>query len=225
MVYAMNIQGPGVRGPGVTPLDGDFSKVELVDYTRDGGMLNHTMGSGRPVRPEFVPTRMLWGLDRSDIPDFEDSHALNISDRAKSIIEQFEPQVHQFLPVAYWGTNNTLIEKRWFLVPCQRIDSMDHDRTTFVMHVMRQSDGSVYCKYWRPVCDLVNNNETALIPKNLTPKTQSESVFSRQKIGTRHMWMDMYILGRKGPFISNELADAFVAGGLTGLMSISQETV
>jgi hypothetical protein len=49
----MNID-PLRRGRGVEQLDGDFSKVKLADYARDGGMFNDTLGSGRPVKTEFI---------------------------------------------------------------------------------------------------------------------------------------------------------------------------
>jgi Immunity protein family (Imm11) len=179
MVYRMNID-PLLRGRGVKQLDGDFSKVELVDYTRDGGMLNNTLGSGRPVKTDFMPTRMLWDEAAGPIPDFNRSLALNISEQAKAFIERLEPGVHQFIPVDYVRSDGKLLEKRWFLVVCHRIDSTDHDRTTFVMIENRNADGSLWDKHWLPVYNLVANGQLEKIPPNLPHDTESKLVFSKK---------------------------------------------
>jgi hypothetical protein len=224
MVYNMAIR-PTLLGRGVDQLDGDFSKVKLVDYTRDGGMLNDTLGSGRPVKTEFMPTRMFWDEAAGPIPDFELSLALNISERARVLIERLEPDVHQFIPVDYFLSDGTLAEKRWFLVPCHRIDSTDHDLTTFAMIETRKDDGSLWNKHWRPVYDLVANKQFERIPPHLSRDTESKLVFSNRKIGGRKLWMEMYLLSRKGPFMSDDLANAIVSAGLTGITPTLMESV
>jgi hypothetical protein len=224
VVYRMDIR-PTTRGRGVDQLDGDFSKVDLVDYTRDGGMLNHTLGSGRPVKTEFMPTRMRWDEAAGQIPDFELSLALNISEQARALIERFEPDVHQFIPVDYFLSDGKLLEKRWFLVVGHRIDSTDHDRTTFAMIERRNDDGSLWSKHWRPVYDLVANGQLEKIPPHLSHDTKSELIFSNKKIGSRQLWMDMYLLSEKGPFMSDGLANAIVSAGLTGIKPTLMESV
>ena len=224
MVYRMAIH-PTLLGRGVDQLDGDFSKVELVDYTRDGGMLNSALGSGRPVKTEFMPTRMLWDEAAGAIPDFEASLADNISERAKALIERFEPDVHQFIPVDYVLGDGKLLEKRWFLVPCHRIDSTDHDLTTFAMIEHRNDDGSLWNKHWQSVYELAGNNEFEKIPPHLPRDTKSKLVFSNKKIGNRKLWMDMYLLSRKGPFMSDDIANAIVSAGLTGINPTLMESV
>jgi hypothetical protein len=216
---------PTLRGRGVDQLDGDFSKVRLVDYTRDGGMLNNTLGSGRPVETEFMPTRMRWDEAAGPIPDFDMSLALNISERAKALIERFEPEVHQFIPVDYLRSDEKLLEKRWFLVVCHRIDSTDHDLTTFAMIEHRNDDGSLWNKHWRSVYALVANGQFEKIPPHLSRDTESKLVFGNKKIGSRKLWMDMYLLSRKGPFMSDDLADAIVSAGLTGIKPRLMESV
>jgi hypothetical protein len=224
MVYAMNIR-PTLRGRGVEQLDGDFSKVKLVDYARDGGMINDSLGSGRPVKTEFMPTRMCWDEAAGPIPDFNGSLADNISDRARALIDRFEPNVHQFIPVDYVLSDGQLLEKRWFLVCCHRIDSTDHDLTTFAMIETRNDDGSLWNKHWRSVYDLVANNQLEKIPPHLSRDTESRLVFSNDKIGSRKLWMDMYMLSRKGPFMSDDIADAIVSAGLTGITLTLMESV
>jgi hypothetical protein len=224
MVYSMSIH-PTLLGRGVEQLDGDFSKVKLVDNAQDGGMLNSTLGSGRPVKTEFMPTRMLWDEAAGPIPDFEGSLAYNISERARALIERFEPDVHQFIPVDYFLSDGKLLEKRWFLVCCHRIDSTDHDLTTFAMIELRNDDGSHWSKHWRPVYDLVANKQFEKIPPHLSRDTESKLVFSNKKIGSWKLWMDMYLLSWKGPFMSDDLADAIVSAGLTGIKPTLMESV
>ncbi|MEN3364430.1 MAG: hypothetical protein V7606_1704 [Burkholderiales bacterium] len=224
MVYRMNIH-PTVRGDGVDQLDGDFSKVKLVDNSPDGGMLNDTLGSGRPVKTEFMPTMMRWDEAAGQMPDFEISWALNVSEGAKALIERFEPDVHQFIPVDYVLSDGKLLEKRWFLVPCHRIDSTDHDRTTFVMIETRNKEGELWNKHWRSVYDLVANKQFEKIPPHLPHDTQSELIFSNKKIGSRQLWMEMYLLSDKGPYMSDDLANAIVSAGLTGIKPTLMETV
>jgi hypothetical protein len=216
---------PTFYGGGVEQLDGDFAKVRFVDNTPDGGMLNIILGSGRPVKTEFMPTRMRWDEAAGPIPDFEISHALNISERAKALIERVEPDVHQFIPVDYLLRDGKLAEKRWFLVPGHRIDSTDHDRTTCVMIESRAPDGRLLSKHWRSVYDLVANKQFDQIPPHLPHDTESELVFSSKKIGNRQLWMDMYLLSNKGPFMSDGLASAIVSAGLTGIKPTLMESV
>jgi hypothetical protein len=54
------------------------------------------------------------------MPDFEDSYFINISERAKALIEQLEPGRHQFLPIDYERKNGTLVERRYMFVICNR---------------------------------------------------------------------------------------------------------
>src|SRR5438045_1098046 len=63
---------------------------------------------------------------------FDACRSINLSERARAIIESFEPHTHQFIPVDYVNKSGNLLEKRYFFIPCNRIDSMNHDKTTFV---------------------------------------------------------------------------------------------
>ena len=200
---------------GSTPLDGNIDKVRVADKTPDGGTIFGAFESGRAVDATLMPTKMRWGGGKVKIPDFDHSPCLNVSERAKALIEKFEPNVHQFIPVEYYYGDSDIKERRYFFICCNRIDSLDHVKTTLVLRPSLQPGADR--KYWVPIQDLVRNGEQHLIPSHLTPKTNSKFVFSLAKIGKMHLWCDKFMLVRGGPWLSDALADAFVEAGLTGI--------
>ena len=107
MVWGLGINTPYLYNIGAEPLDGDFQKVDVIDRTPDGGKLPGGMTSGRPVHAEHMPTKMRWGNARYKIPDFDNSWCVNVSERAKAIIEQFEPNTHQFFSGRILQQNQT----------------------------------------------------------------------------------------------------------------------
>jgi hypothetical protein len=206
MVYGLNVKPEWGYYVGVEALDGDVAKVKAADKTPDGGAAYSSATGGRPVSTEFVPTRMRWE-DRNGhgVPDFDNGLILNVSARAKAVIEQFEPGVHQFLPVEYVDIKDRFLENRYFLFICNRIDSLDRERTTMVLR-----KGTV----WRPARDLVRRGEE--IPAGIDPDAPSKMVFNLNQIGNAHLWHDKH-LDMGGAIISDEIADAFIAANLTGL--------
>jgi hypothetical protein len=145
---------------------------------------------GRPIKTDFVPSKMQWGDQRGRaIPDFDNGLILNVSSRAKALIEKLEPAVHQFLPVDYFDRTGKFIEARYFLIVCNRLDGVDreHSRMRLVKDMMWSPDG-------------VDN-----------PKL----VFNRRQIGNAHLWCDKRLPG--GAFVSDEFAGVLKGSGMTGL--------
>lgn len=206
MVYGLNVKPVHGYYVDVDVLDGTLDRVELIDPSPDGGYTPQGLYSGRRIKTETLPKRMKW-LDRHGhpVPDFDRQHALNVSARAKALIEQFEPDVHQFVPVEYIDRASNHLEDRFFLIVGNRIDSLDRDKTTMVL---------VRSKIWRPARDLVDRPE--LIPPGTDMNVEPKMVFSKGQIGGAQMWCDKHLFNG-GPYISNELADAFKRSGMTGL--------
>ncbi|MEG8026493.1 hypothetical protein QP162_22760 [Sphingomonas aurantiaca] len=75
-------------------------RLEVVDTTPDGGMGFSISPSacGRPVKPESVPTAMTFPGNRKT-QDLEAMFVYTVSERLKDLIEEIEPDTHQFLPV------------------------------------------------------------------------------------------------------------------------------
>jgi hypothetical protein len=170
MVYALRIQTGYLYTVVATPLDGDLNKVSPVDESWDGGAVPYSLYGGRPVKIELLPKRMRWSDARYKIPDFESSGShVGVSERAKALIERFEPGVHQFVPIDYYNGKGKLLERRHFLYVCNRIDCLDHDKTTMVLitrHVLPAyaRPGKEWSRRWTSVFDLTVRGETTLIP-------------------------------------------------------------
>lgn len=198
------------------PLDGDFNKVDVIDRTPDGGKLIGSLTSGRPVNTTFMPTKMSWDDIDVEIPDFESALCISVSERARDLIELFDPDVHQFLPVDFYYGKTDKKQRRYFLIVCNRIDSMDHNKSTFVLkHILTTTNINV--SFWVPLQDLVRDGESHLIPPHLPRdlKAKSDFVASLAKIGARHLWFDKFTSA--GPWLSDALAAAIVSAGLTGI--------
>ncbi|WP_422375639.1 imm11 family protein [Roseibium sp.] len=149
-------------------LDGDVDKIEYVDTTPDHGsnplFEPGRMYAGRPVRPDFIPTRMVW--KNKDIPpyDFFMSNGLIlVSDAFKEIVERHEPGVHQFFPIDVMSEDGQKIGRVYFFNFCNRLDSVDP------------------------------NNSTAKKGKLLWKPRTGKMVYSKNVIGERHAWVDKYV--------------------------------
>ena len=218
MVYGLYIDTPYAYSIGSDALDGNFREVDIADRTPDGGGMVGIFQEGRWVDPTFMPTKMRWrGGKRYRIPDFDRSHCINVSERAKAVIERFEPGVHQFLPAAYYNKQDELLEHRWFLIIGQRFDSTDHQRTTFVMRRVFVEPTQRWVQSWMSVGDAVDRKETQFIRPGLPHDTRSTFVFSRAKIGDHRLWVDKYMLLKDG-ILSNALAEAIRAEKMTGIV-------
>src|SRR5688572_2676914 len=83
MVYGLHVKPEHGYYVKVEALDGDISRVEVVDRTPDGGLpfstvIESASRMGRPIRTDFVPTKMRWcDRRRHAIPDFDSGLLLN----------------------------------------------------------------------------------------------------------------------------------------------------
>ncbi len=194
-------------------LEGDLEKVELVDASPDGGANlrdGYRFTSGRAVKSEFMPKRMEWP-DHHWIPDFDGGYLITVSQRAKQLIESFEPGTHQWLPVEFYDAANNFLEMHYFLIACNRLDVVDRSHTTMIIrHGM-----------WRPASDFRDRPED--IPPGLDPTAPAKLVFNKAQIGRAHLWSDKHLSA--GYWISDELGEALCASGYTGLCLSKVEAV
>ena len=203
MVYGLNVKPEHGYYVGVDALDGDISRIEVIDQTPDGGLPfipivqpAHTMG--RAVKPQFVPTKMRWDdRQRHPMPDFDNGLILNVSTRAREVIESLEPGVHQFLPVEFFDADKKHLESRWFLIVCNRIDGVDRNQSR-----MKLANGVMWTSVDIP-----------------DPKL----VFSEKQTRGVHLWCDKHL--KHGPFTSDEFADLVKQKSLTGLRLTRAESV
>lgn len=203
---------------GIEPLDGDVSKIEVADKTPDAGFSPHTASSyptsqGRPIITEHAPTKVEW-QETGPVPDIEVVRGmLVVPPHFREIVEQFEPGIHQFLPVDFLDRNGALLAKRYFFVACNRIDSVDRAHTTMIL-----SKGA----RWRPAQEVARRRPEDISPGfdvNVAPKL----VFSNEKIGNKHAWCDMFLMF--GTYLSDALGSALEAENFSGIVLKKGEAV
>jgi hypothetical protein len=215
MVYQLGVREIFETSTGTSIIDGDDKSLARVRYLHpdqlDAGTLRgynqaltegHTsraIQKGYPVDPSFVPKRVCWESGDRLPPDVIKSYgSLIISERVRDIIESFEPNVHQLLPVdLYRPKANVPFTRYYWLVVCNRIDSVDSKHTTYGRRVITLSDGSKHNSIWE-----LNGDPT----KNI--------VFSSSAIAGRHMWIDPFL--GSNPRISDQLGTALIAAEITG---------
>lgn len=215
MVYVVNPQGRsptrGFLNLKEIPGDGDRKKIEVADSTPDGGLYfghGRALVSGRRVLEAHFPKRLKKDSG-SRFADFDRFHSLTcVSDKFKSVVEAIEPGVHQFVPFQIVGPGRAVLADMWFMVVCNRLDSVDREHTTLIL-----LDGVD----WMPGREVPREQW----PEGFDPGREAKLVFNLAQIGGHHLWYDKHL--GYGPYLSDRLADALVAAELTGFDLIRQE--
>jgi hypothetical protein len=214
MAYGLNVKPEHGYYVEVEPVDGDIQQVKLVDENPDGGYPPRGMplGAGRQVQTEHLPTRMRW-LDRrgNAIPDFDNGLILNVSARAKDLIERLEPGVHQFVPVEYQDAQGGHLEDRFFLFVGNRLDTLDPDNPTMALNGVM----------WVPVADLVRRGQE--VPPGKDPSQPARLCVSNAKVGPAHLWIEKHLSGGS-IFVSDDFEHAIREACLTGVKPGSVQT-
>lgn len=193
MVYGLSQDNPDKLSYGYKNLDGDTNKIDSPDLSQDEGRKVRGPGIGwltygRPVNPDHVPTRILREGPHRFMPDVLWPYLVpTISDSVKNIIEKFEPDVHQFLPVDIIWKNGSLAGRRYVLVICRRLDSIHRGLSTM-----------------------------DFVPPLWRTGPNQRMVFDRSKIGDAHLWRDKHLL-TSAAFASNDLGEALRDAGVTGI--------
>lgn len=222
MVYGLNAKPAQGYYVDYEALDGDMGAVKLLDDARDEGGKPSLPFAGRAIDPTHVPTRVKW-KDRKKQPmaDFDGGPLESVSARAKALIEKFEPGVHQFLPVEFVDIDGDFLEHRWFLIVCNRLDTIDREHVRgFLMKTYPNGT-----QRWIVVRDLVRRNETDLIPPGYDVAQPAQLVFNSAQIGAAHLWIDKHLTS--GVWVSDDFHAAYAAAELTGRKAKSKwmETV
>jgi hypothetical protein len=195
MAHFIGYKPKGLYMPIFDVLDDDYSKIENIDTSPDGGLNvgrfitgSAAVHGGRKIKPEFVPTKILWESRPNRISDsFTPRTIPCVSERMKSMIEQLEPDVHQFFPVDVVGKEGDLFAKHYFFIVCNRLDSVDRESMPY---------------------ELIGGRWNGVGPLNVI-------IFNRRQIGGAHVWIDKYI--GDTILVSNALAGAFKKAKLTAL--------
>jgi hypothetical protein len=209
MVFAL-INEPKVDGKktcSIVLMKGDNEQlIEVEDPTPDDGMrVSHgrALVSGRRVKTDYVPKQMR--LERDGvIPDYGRSYGLfHVTDKFKDVVEALEPNVHQFIPFELVGPRKKHVADLWFMFVCNRLDTVDRERTTLVL-----VDG----KMWLPARDSPRDQW----PSHVDSGTQSMLFFDLNRIGNHHLWFDKHII-QELPLVSENLANSLKDARVTGV--------
>lgn len=204
MAYGLNIMPEGGHFPKVdwdrkAALGGPALKPETEWDKVSAGV------KGVPIDGSKFPKQVRWLEDKDNPPpDFDKTPYWNVSDRARQVIEQLEPGVHQFFPVEYVNRPGTHIGDRFWFVVCNRLDAVDPEHSNMVLTPSE--------KWIGPRQALAMGLE---IPAKIDVEMPSKTVFNHEAIGTVHFWREAKLSG--GPWLSDEAAAAIRAAGLTGV--------
>jgi hypothetical protein len=204
MVYGLYVYPVYGKYPATEPLDERFTKhYDLKDEFRvPPPMKDGKIDYGAIKR--VLPNRIKWKDSAGrPAPDFDQTPFLNVSGKAKDIIESMEPGVHTFEPMEFLYSKGTA-ETRFWLHVGNKLDGVNGERSNMVLHA-----GS-----WRPA-DYAAQRGLPL-PDYANPDAPSKLVFNGDVVAPYHIWIDQR-LGSAPVFISGPLGDRFKAEGITGL--------
>lgn len=204
-VYPHLLDGPedgafdGIRYQS-DPTELDLSPIEIESFKAGRTALSN----GYPVKGDAAPKKMLWDGNGRKMPDILLYQHYAVSDRLKCLIEEFEPDVHQFFPVQVYEDKNleNATEYYWLNV-CNRIDSVDRENTTYEWAISYTGRG-----FW--------DRGTA---------RDARVVFSREKTRPYHLWVDTYLAINSHFFVSDEFAKQAEAADFLGLVLTKQESI
>lgn len=212
MVYSLATKGVGVERYAETDWDVLDMPVEAiptcVEYADPASVHPSALGEhvarmeqGYWMKSDTLPSKVLWASGERPIPDV--LPRFTVSPRFRDLVEAFEPSVHQFVPVEVFKkrTGTPVATYYWFIVG-QLIDSVNRERSTFQWEEGQRG-------LW--VDELMNTTtwEFTKIPN-------ARLVFSRSRIGSRHIWRDMHVLGGER-LCSTAFGEAALAARLTGV--------
>jgi hypothetical protein len=207
-VYTIYVDASEEHNYGAKPMDGDFKQVYPVGYEFDpnsndpaaaGNMIRlpdrtyvvkKFSYQGLPVHLEYLPSKVqLDGPKRSLTDLLMSNNVLLVSDRFRSVVEDLEPDRHQFAPVKLvWNDGSPAADFFWFY-PCARIDGMDRAATTHELHRERNwkhTPGGTY-------------------------------VVNLSSVGDNNIWIDPRLLAFDFPFVSDKFKRSMSKSGVDGI--------
>lgn len=200
MVWSFTYNPLGSSYPLAENVEGPTGPLQLVDPTPDGGVaLSGSVSfSGRRVKPETVPRVIKW-KSRQKIGDFCSSHRKTVSGRLRALIEEIEPGVHQFEPIAFVAKDGSHLEERWFWQICNRIDSVNREETDWILF-----KGVIWA------------------PDDRIPKDERRGlVFDTGKIGAASFWHDKH--DSNSNYCSSSARERLIETGMTGFRFYPQK--
>ncbi len=226
MVYYLSASGDGIERYAETkwdildmPIDDVHNRIKYAhpDKVHPSSLKEHVQPreQGYWLDPDTLPKKVLWATGSTPpLPDVLPWFI--VSSRFKDLVEQFEPGVHQFVPVDIYQSKNgePVATYYWFIVG-QRLDSVDRERTTYMWRASKDNpnDG-----HW--IREIMDTNTF-----EFTPIPNAELIFSNSQVAGRHIWHDPHLLTFGNGLCSDAFAEALLASGMTGVAATPRESV
>lgn len=198
MVWAMNISDGGTYTTTYELLDGDYQKIEYADQTLDTRSFGSTFPTGwhhlgREVKLDHVPSKLRrHGRKKKNLPDvFWGVGMIFVRTRFRQVLESIEPNIHQYSPVELFWTDGEKAANVFYFNVCNRLDTVDHDRTEHEMY-----KGISY---------------------DLGAAPEKKLVFDLKKVGQAAIWRDRHLQPWGGAWVSDKLKRALEAAGISGV--------
>jgi hypothetical protein len=177
-----------------------YANPEEVKLSAPEREYKYTIGHGYRVIADHVPKKALWRARKAEHAITDIASILGqtvVSEKFKELAEKFEPGVHQFIPVdIYDKAGGAISSRRYWLNVCRRKDCVDPVRSKFEW----VTDYSGVSGFW---------DDRA--------HPDSKLVFSKEKIGEMHLWVNPHLLAYRNFYASSTFVDAAKAAGMTGM--------
>jgi hypothetical protein len=166
------------------------------------------------VKPETMPKRYLWANGAKPLPDVLPGFV--VSSRFKELVEKFEPEVHQFVPVEiYKQRNGEPVETYYWFIVGQRLDSVDREHTTFLW---KAPTADPEAGHWF-------DREMDTKTYKVVPIPNAKMVFSNKKVAGHHIWHDPHLLTFGNGLCSDAFAEAVLSNSMTGVATTPRGSV
>lgn len=206
MVYTVDTKPVGGHYPKVYWGGDPFPTPPVLQDFDDG--LPNTNGpeAGVPLYGGALPKVVRWDEPATNPPpDFDSMPTMNVSERARQVIEAVEPGVHQFFPVDYIDRKDRLIETRYWFYVCNRRDTIHPTASNMLLNKWGE---------YIPPLDAVRRGQE--LPPHVDPKLPGKFVLDASKIGGEHMWREPRAGGMR--LMSDAMCKAIQDAGLTGIL-------
>jgi hypothetical protein len=216
MVYELRYQIPYEPMHARKALDGSTDDIRLVDETPEPGLViaagSQILDAGRAIRPNHLPTTMQIGGGQRGVTDFDGySGLVYVSAALKNIIEQLEPDTHQFFPIRLVDKQGNHLGDHWIWVICNRVDGIDREQTSLVL--------------WKGVLWLAPSSLSEdELPPGVDRSVLGRRVFNASQVAGYHFWRDKYLIPGD-IFCSDEAARRIADANFTGIKLVQAEMV
>lgn len=174
-------------------------------------LMNYRTMLYEPIDPSIIPTHLMVGVQLPVLPDFMDARLAGyvsvVSDRLRAMMEDLEPDVHQFIPMTILRSPGDAYEGPFFYLVRQTLaQGMIPERSPAAM-IEDRGEGRRLIK---------------MHPKASNPY---DFVFNSSVVGNLHYWEDASDQRKKtgttyfitGKLVSDTFRERFRAVGMTGL--------